>query len=509
MGHSQPLFKRAVIRCFEKNKVFEGSANFPNFSQVFDEIDGAAKNLKLDGYEHRNVRDHLKFVLYSFIETGDILDCKRGLTVQDFFAQEDIILNVMEESSDSVVSTIVTDIFCDLRRFYEKHPVDPPVLRCLIFADECRKIFPLGDSKNQFNHNPNSQMISFVTSRRSSGIGIAAITQEPQSSPAWLTDNSAFVLGFPIGGEAREHEKQLLNLTEEQSSFIDELPKYGTGIFRDRRFNRRYLIQIPGDLKIEPITTDETATMMHPFTSTFHAIGKPGADEAPEAIDLDQMEQQLNNQKIGVLILRKLKEKPFLQHTQLVTLFKEEYGFSRSSVDSALDWLRSQEFITTLKARASKTREATHFPMMVKAQVALGIPELQCIAASRFKHTLYCKRIQKFLKSEGYDEAILEYSEGEPEVTIRTESGKEVRLLKRIDLLVIKDGKRIAYEVTLSLSNLIANVYKCLELFKIDELHIVCERQDQTMDRAMKLVSEKVPGYLLEKITWDTMTNFF
>ena len=197
-----------------------------------------------------------------------------------------------------------------------------------------------------------------------------------------------------------------------------------------------------------------------------------------------------------------------MHHTQLVTLFKEEYGLSRANVDSALDWLKSQEFITTIKAKASRTKDAEYPSLSHKAHVALGIPESQRIAASRFKHTLYCKRIQSSLEFEGF-EVILEYSEGDPEVTIRTESGKEVRLLKRIDLLAIKDGKRIAYEVTLSLSNLIGNIYKCLEIFKIDELHIVCERQDQTMDRAMKLVSEKVPGYLLEKITWDTMTNFF
>ena len=117
LGHSQPLFKRAVIRCFEKNKTFEGSKSSQNFTEIFNEIDNAAKDLGLEGYEHRNVRDHLKFVIYSIIETKEILDCYHGFTIEDFFSKEDIILNVMDEDNDYVLKTVLTDIFCDLQRF--------------------------------------------------------------------------------------------------------------------------------------------------------------------------------------------------------------------------------------------------------------------------------------------------------------------------------------------------------------------------------------------------------
>ena len=204
MLHSQPLFKRAVVRCCEKNKVFDGSELYPIFSELFKEIDGAAKDFDLDGYEHRNVRDHIKFVVSSIIETNEILDCRCGLTVQDFFSQEDVILNVMGEDNDYIIGTIVADILSDLRRFYEKSPLHPPKLRTLIVVDECRRIFPTGSEDNKSVHKSNSKMERFVTTRRSSGIGLIAITQEPQSSPDWLTNNSAYVLSFPIGGTGRK-----------------------------------------------------------------------------------------------------------------------------------------------------------------------------------------------------------------------------------------------------------------------------------------------------------------
>ena len=89
--------------------------------------------------------------------------------------------------------------------------------------------------------------------------------------PSWLTDNSAFILAFPIGGKSRNHVKQLLNLTNDQAKYIDELPEYGTAIFRDRRFHRRYLVDVPCDLEITTITQDEIKQIMQSFIEKLHA----------------------------------------------------------------------------------------------------------------------------------------------------------------------------------------------------------------------------------------------
>ena len=52
------------------------------------------------------------------------------------------------------------------------------------------------------------------------------------------------------------------------------------------------------------------------------------------------------------------------------------------------------------------------------------------------------------------------------------------------------------------------NIFEGLEGFGVDELHVVCETQ-QDLEKAMESVSEKMPAYLLERITWDTLTDFF
>jgi hypothetical protein len=128
MAHSQPLFKRAVMRSLKKLKTLEGSGAFPNYEDFFNEIDNAAKDLSLEGYEHRNVRDKLKFVLYPFIENNMILNCRQGFTIEDFYSKEDIILNIMDEKSDYVIGTVIANILIDLQRYYEIHTIQvfPP-----------------------------------------------------------------------------------------------------------------------------------------------------------------------------------------------------------------------------------------------------------------------------------------------------------------------------------------------------------------------------------------------
>jgi hypothetical protein len=505
-GHSQPLFKRAVIRGFEKNGAFENLNNFPNFSEIFDQIDKAAKELKLDGYEHRNVRDHLKFVIYSFIERGEILNGKKGFTIQDFFSKEDIILNAPDEENDFVLGTVITDILRDLQRFYERNPVHPPALRTLIIVDECSRIFPARDAKKSYDHDPQSLMTRFVTTKRSSGLGLIAITQSPQSVPSWLTDNSAFVLAFPIGGEGRDRVKQLLNLTDEQSSYIDELPQYGTGIFRDRRFNRRYLVKVPGDLKIEPITKEQTAQIMGPYIQGMHAKLREAGDVAISKVDLDQIEKRARDQTVGILVLKMLKEDRFLHHTALVNKFRLEYGYAVRHTDSALQWLKEQGLIEVIRAK-TKTKDADYYALTLKAQISLGIREDDRIAPPRFKHTLYRERVRNYEASQGY-KAVSEYTEGEIEATINTESGRPLEILKRADVMVFKNGKKIAYEITLSFSNLVENVYKCLTLFNVDELIIVCERQKPELERAERIITQNVPSPMISRIRFLPVSHF-
>jgi hypothetical protein len=190
--HSSPLLRRSLTRALNKQAT-------PNFIEIKAEIDGAAKDIDLGGFQHKNTKDHLTLGLEPFTESGEILNGRYGFTIQDFFSKEDIILNVNREivPKDKLLGTIITDIFVDLQRYYLKYPVHPPRLRTLIIIDESRRIFPSEKEYGDTEHDPQAAMVEFVTTRRASGIGLIAITQSPGKAPSWLVENSSFLIGFP------------------------------------------------------------------------------------------------------------------------------------------------------------------------------------------------------------------------------------------------------------------------------------------------------------------------
>lgn len=489
MTMGQPLLKRAIRRCFEKKRVFNGSDEFPNFSDVCSELNKAADDIDLEGYEKKNICDKLKLRFTDFIDTGDILNCHHGYKIDDFWSKEDICLNVIDESSDYIYGTAVMDLIQDLQRYYEQYPVYPHCLRTLISIEESRSIFPAVKDKSEYQ--PNKIMEGFVSTARSSGLGRICVTQEPQSVSSWLTNNSAFFMTFPISGEAVDHIQKLQNLSDEQIKFLDEIDKCGTGIFRDRRFNRPYIVQVPSDLEIEPITEEEIDRLMEPYISKLQAQLRSKDEEIIEPLDIDRMEQEITIQKIGISILRELRDDPFQHFTLILNSMKKKYQIRKRFVRIALDWLKGQELITSVKAIGSKTRPAEYFPLTNKAQESLKIPASDLIAPSHFIHTLYCELVKKYLESQGYN-PIREFNIGGERIDVYVEDGHE----------------KMAFEIIRTISTVLANVTKCLFNFGVDQIFVICERQPD-IAQAMKIIAANVPGPLLEKITFQTIRDYF
>ena len=71
------------------------------------------------------------------------------------------------------------------------------------------------------------------------------------------------------------------------------------------------------------------------------------------------------------------------------------------------------------------------------------------------------------------------------------------------------DGKKVAYEVTLHVDNLVDNVIKCLKGFKVDELNIVC-RDKEGIEKAKTTVekSGRVTANQLKKIEFMQIKDF-
>jgi hypothetical protein len=508
MAYGQPLFKNTVNICMDR------FGNDTNFHKLSNSINVSAKFLGIQGPEHRNLRDNLRSTLFSFRETEKVLNSKNGFTVEDFFTKNDLILNMQpwQQPSDYVIATFLSDLLKDIQRFYRTNPLYGK-MRTLIVIDECRRVFPGTQTHNKTGHEPNAPMIEFFTTKRSDGIGFAGGTQEFSSAPDWLVINSAYILSMAISGKGRKDAKDILNLTKEQASFIDHFPKFGTGIMRYRGFEKRFLVVIPSDLDDTPIHPNEVKELMKDKIKALHEpIEKAIEEEILELKEKQQIEEEKKKQKQIQKMTLKMATKQAITYLDSITIIDSivknnfihktqirESSLKKSSgrMNDAVNYLLSENFITIQKGMnvACNSPNTEYLLLTDKAKENYNL-NTKIYDPSHFKHTLYENRVEKFLIFKGCETKI-EYTEKDKQGFI--------------DILAIEPDtkKRIAYEITLSFSNLVDNVLKCLNVFNIDDVHIVTENQTEEKKAEARIAnSKRIPYQDLKKITFNTLKDF-
>ena len=513
MAFGQPLFRNAVKKCIDKY------GTQTDFHKIFNNVDFSAKDIGIQGPEHKNIRDNLRSTLFSFRETGKILNCHKGLTVKDFFTKKDIILNIQPTQLPSkyVLATFLSDLFKDIQRYYLNNPLSKNAnsnLRTLIVIDECRRVFPNSNTANKSGHEPNEPMIDFVTTRRSSGIGLIAVTQEPSSAPDWLVINSAYVLSMAISGKGRKDIREIINLSKDQASFMDHFSKFGVGIMRYHGYPKRFLIGIPGDLDDTPIPPDQVRMLMkdkikswiEPIDQQYKLdIQKEivGLEQNKEEQEKKQKEQKMQNMTAkqerkflemkldAITIMETLSKNPFIHKTGLRNATSNN---SASRIDKAIEYLTKENLAVVVKCVSEAGKPKTNYIALTDSAKEYLNKKTAFINPTHFKHTMYKLRVASVLKFKGYETKV-EYS---------NESKTAF-----IDVFAINNklNLRIAYEVTLSFSNLKKNVYKCLNEFEVDELVIVTENKNN-QSIAMNIISNQIEPKYFERITYTEIKDF-
>ena len=478
-----------------------------NFTQLYNNVEVAANLIGLGGRSYKDVIDSVKFSLYAFKETEKVLNCKKGLTISEFFTKKDIILNVEEETNNYLLMTFLIDLLSDIARY---HRFNSPsnTLNTLVCGDECRRIIPPSQKDQRTGHDPGAPVKDLITSSREDGMGYALGTQEISSVPEYLISNAAYKIAMLISGKGRKDVQQNFNLTKEEAAFMDKFPKYGTGIMSYTGFDRRFLVDIPSDLDDTHIPPNKVREMMKDKIKALHEpIDKANEDEI---LDIKEKQEQEKEKKQeaklkkfsiktakkqaitkldSILIIETLIKNPFISFTKI----RESLKLSAARMRETVDYLNREQLAVSQKCISEKGKSAEYVALTDKVT---EMTKSKIINPSHFKHTLYKHRVASFLRFKGFATKI-EYSD----------------LTKNafIDVLAIEPNteKRIAYEITLSFSNLIDNIIKCLDLIKVDDVHIVTEN-DTEETKAMNMISNsnRILPHHHEKITFDTMKKY-
>lgn len=462
LQHTHPVGKRAVKRCYDN---YEKTGIPFNFEDIKRYVKPAAKSIGLEGFRQKDAIDHINFTLESFIQTKDTLNCRCGLSIEEFWSKENVVVNLMGESNPYVKATFVMTLFKELQRYYERYPT-PHKLHTLIDIDECRYVLLSKTGNREVDHDPDRPLIQWAATRRSSGIGLIAFTQEIMSAPNWLVDNASFIIGFPVMGESREKLARVLNLTPEQYDHIDHMTQTGMAIVNDIRFPRRIKV-ITEHLETEEVTQKEVQDLMQPWISDMHGDLKykgqslirkatlPSSDTNPAAADPEIKELRDKMYRHTKEFFQWLRANQFKSKSQLFEpARKANIRINRPKFLKSLDWLVKEELVVDKKIAISTT-PSTFYVITKKGHDVLGTPKTSKhrYELRHFEHTLSCHIVKTYLESCGYDPK---------------------REKDNIDVFCEIKGKKVAFEyINTGMRNLVMTAYKTLISLGMDEIVFV------------------------------------
>ncbi len=168
--------------------------------------------------------------------------------------------------------------------------------------------------------------------------------------------NASFFLTFPLRGPSLAEVQRYQNLTDEQAAFLFCLPKQGVAVFRDARFPRPFIIDIPDDFEEDKISISETHRIMSPYIKALRESIKskepaiPTIEKAKPYTqdDIDRIRQELHRETFA--ILQYLQKHPFKNRTKVGIATR----IGQKKTELAID--ESRAVASSWKSRFSQAR---------------------------------------------------------------------------------------------------------------------------------------------------------
>ena len=148
------------------------------------------------------------------------------------------------------------------------------------------------------------------------------------------------------------------------------------------------------------------------------------------------------------------------------------------------------DYAKELTAISPEGGKARYLALTETAHIAANIPHKRRISPRMFIHTMYCERVDKWLKKAGH-ETIREHETG----------------IGKIDVYSIHNEKRRAYEIEhfITKRQITVNVDKCLR-YDADEIVLVCEGNKGDLDTMRDIILElDLQPDELERITYTNL----
>lgn len=464
---SEGLLTEALHKLFMERRIFEGSYNYCNIS----DLERMLRRLRQDksmGNRYRDIFEAVLNRLRPYLYLDDIFCVRKGIS-HEVFATENVVL---ELPLDKISNNIHNFIVCWIMHLNFARNIALGLrgneLRTLYLIDEATTI--LNASREHSGLDWIEPSINTIIAKgREFGLGLWLLSQQTNSFSNIFRANCLLKICFSLtDGEDVTNIQNSFGLNEEQKQFLYLLPKQRAAICRYGDFPRPFLCLFPELRDLDKVPDDnEVNTAM----KDFYARILPAKDK--ESIIRQEEHYRLTNVEIdGMLMIQHLITAPFLTYKELIKLV----NLTPTRGDKARAWLVNSGFVKTHSIILRRGKPGEYYELTEQAyQQFGGRPPLG--KGAGFEHKLFAYAIKTYVEEkQGFSGRIEGIIDGTS---------------KPIDVLAEKEEfGRLGFEVTLHFNNLMRNIEEDLKT-TLKKVIIVCRNKDD-LAKAQKIVNESL-----------------
>jgi hypothetical protein len=466
---------------FKKRGIYNGSNNYPTCQDVLNVLKNRKKIAKT--YQEKASYEALINRFNSFVHVGDTFTTKESLDIERL-QDSNIIFEFNDLTSYELYNTIISimlyKVFCYRRFKGTKGNFNPLV--CLV--EEARKAFDFRREANTDRYEPTLNII--MSQSRKYRLGIFLLTQEPYSISRTPKANVNMMVALPlIEGEELTAIQRSMRLNDEQMDYYVSMPagraivKYG---------------------KMLPFVVDFPLFEI-PMVQFEESILEKDAEEFLKELVVHYGREACGTSEDQVLHIPKNCQEILEKVAQ--NRFKKSYdirvmtGLSPTEFKDSIVWLLENEFMIEHKIRISKGPKSRLFELTQKAydtlrdwKVKFDMPR----GKGSFRSKVYSSIVKDSSEKNG---RIAEIEELIPGTN------------KQADVLTNKAGTDyVAYEITLSQSNVLENILKDLKSDKVNKVVLVFENMTD-LKSVRSSVRESDVGIPQDRVGYQTISQFF
>lgn len=482
VGTSENLLIELVDRLYRERGIYAGSRNYPTFRDLYNLIDGMLKGKNPPRFT--DVLLWLQNRLLPYTLSGSF-QCQIGIPFE-IFQKENLVFEMDRGFTDRMYNFTIAIIAYLLYMYNKANDIGGSIKHWFV-VDEARILFNANRNVMDFGE---SILTEILTKSRAYGISFQLASQESGSFNSAARSSSFLKIALPLNDAADlNFIRESFGLSEEQTEAVFELPPYGVAVVRYGGYPKPFLLEVPFFEIKQKVSDAELRSQMASFYTDLDRHIEICVEPAPtEAAPKPEAVATIPAASATVLFF--LGTYPFTTISEL----KHAPGFkSPTQSDKALAWLTQNKYVRIEQHRVSKTKPSKFPVLLEKALAYLGMKGIP--GKGSFEHSLYQHLVYERLRKDGYDAKI---------------EGRLSGSNKRIDVLAaFPDRKRIlAFEITLSFSNLTANIISDFNA-GVSEVVIVC-RTKEDMNKAEGIIAGAAfPEVINQQIRFETIDAYF